>query len=683
MFVKAALERASGYKPFIDGLRALSILAVVAYHAGFPQISGGFVGVDIFFVISGFLIVTHILSALQAGTFTFGEFWARRALRILPPYLLVIVASAAAGLFILVLPKELTEFGNQVAYSAAMLANHYFLGQQGYFDGLADTKPLLHLWSLAVEEQFYLVAPILMVGLFAVTRRRKPMQAAVICGGVVLAIFAFSLYGSISLSGGGAGKNYAFFLMPLRAWEFIAGGAIAFLLPLAQRIHRVIIEAAACVGLWLVGYSILTYSGASPYPSWKAIYPVAGAAIIILCGVANPKILVARVFALKPLVAIGLVSYAWYLWHWPLLTFGRIYSFGERILSFDLVMVAVSFLLAWATYVLVDKKVLAWRKSLAGGAGWAQTAIALTLCLPIGIAGWYMADGYAASVQRNFTEAQVPKVATRAGVCDLHFIASPNDCIEAASGKSLGLLIGDSHADAAYRGLATHAVTNNAVLATMSSGGCAAILDVHVNNPDTAMQGRCEKGRENALAMIGKIKPEFSVLFSSWTIYSGRGNYSLSEPGTTDPFQDTQAGFVKKLRGTYDYLRANGVKRILVIGPVPIFHALAPTCVMRSDRYMIDRDTHCSVTREFADKERRDVVAWLKASVEEERDVQFIDPINSFCDEVTCRSYGDEGVLYYDTNHIGDSGLERIYRSNKTSFDWLFGQTDAVVVHSN
>lgn len=676
MIVSAAIQTASGYKPFIDGLRALSILAVVGYHAGLTQISGGFVGVDVFFVISGFLIVTHILSAIQSSSFSFEAFWARRALRILPPYLLVIFVCSMIAPFILVLPKELTEFGNQVAYSAAMLVNHYFLGQQGYFDGLADTKPLLHLWSLAVEEQFYLVAPALIFGLFVLTRKRTPWQAATICGLVVLSIFALSLYGSISFSGGGAGKNYAFFLMPLRAWEFIAGGSVAFLIPLAQRTPRFVIEIVAFIGLILIGYSIFTYSGSSPYPSWRAIYPVFGAAIIILCGVANPQNFVARTLALRPLVAIGLVSYTWYLWHWPLLTFGRIYNFGERLLPFDLAMVAISLLLGWATYMLVDKKILTWRKGLVGGAGWRQTAMSILLCIPLGVAGWYMASEYAPSVGKNFTEAQTPKPAMRAGVCDLHFVASPESCVDSAKDKTLGLLIGDSHADAAYRGLSKHAVENNAVIATMSSGGCAAILDVHVNNPDIAMQGRCEKGRENALSMVGdKIKPKFAVLFSSWTIYGGRGRYSLSEPGTTTPFPDTQTGFIQKLKSTYDYLRDQGVERILVIAPVPIFKAPAPPCVMRSDRYMIERDTHCSISRVSADKERSDVVSWLKASAVEQDNIKFIDPINNFCDENTCRSYGGEGVLYFDTNHIGDAGLERIYQHEKLVFDWLFGKS--------
>jgi hypothetical protein len=246
--------------------------------------------------------------------------------------------------------------------------------------------------------------------------------------------------------------------------------------------------------------------------------------------------------------------------------------------------------------------------------------------------------------------------------------------VDSAKNKTLGLLIGDSHADAAYRGLSRHAVSNDAVLATMSSGGCAAIFGVHINNPDLAMQRNCERGRANALAMVGdNIKPKFAVLFSSWTLYGGREAYSLSEPGTITPFPDTRAGFIHKLKGTYEYLRAQGVERILVVAPVPIFRALAPPCVMRSDRYGISRDIHCSVTRAYADQGRKDVVSWLQASMDGENDIKYVDPIGSFCDEKRCRSYGEEGVLFYDSNHIGDAGLERIYQSNQAVFDWLFG----------
>ncbi len=675
MTVSKALQYSSGYKPFIDGLRALSILAVVAYHVGFSQVPGGFVGVDIFFVISGFLIVTHLISSMEAKKFTFGEFWARRALRILPPYLLVIATCAVIAPFVLVLPDELESFGRQVTNSAVMIANHFFLRSQGYFDTEVDVKPLLHMWSLSVEEQFYIIAPLAIFGIYTACRKLSSTKARALCISAILVLFGLSLYGCITLTGGGAGRNYAFFLMPLRAWEFIAGGVIAFLVPFVLRFPRAATEIIALFGLTLVATAIFMYSGEDTYPSWKAIMPVAGAALIILCGVAQPQNLVARALSLKPLVAIGLISYAWYLWHWPLLSFGRIYHFGARDLSFDLAMAGISLLLAWATYLLVDKKILAWRQHLPSGANWKHTGAALSLCIAVGLSGVYMTKVYAPSVASNYTEAQAPKRASRAGVCNLHSITDPQACLDLAAEKPIGLLIGDSHADAAYRGIAKHALADDAVIASVSSGGCGAFFNTHINDPDEAMGERCEKGRANAKSLIGdEIKPKFAVIFSRWSLYTGRGQYSLSEPGSITPFTDTRAGFVEKLKGTYNYLRAQGIDRILVIGPVPVFNAPAKDCVMRSDRYRVERDIHCSEERIAVDTARKDALSWLRESVAQEPNIRFIDPITQFCDEKLCRGYGEEGLLYADTSHISDAGMERIYQAEKKSFEWVFGK---------
>lgn len=159
------------YHPAVDGLRAVSILAVVLYHVGVPGIRGGFVGVDVFFVISGFLIISQIARALESGTFSFADFVSRRALRILPPYFLVVFSVALVAPFVLVFPAEHERIGDEIAYSALMLSNFLYLGQEGYFDSSRDTKVLLHLWSLAVEEQFYLIAPIVGLGLHWLHKR--------------------------------------------------------------------------------------------------------------------------------------------------------------------------------------------------------------------------------------------------------------------------------------------------------------------------------------------------------------------------------------------------------------------------------------------------------------------------------------------------------------------------------
>ena len=307
------------------------------YHVGIPGISGGYVGVDVFFVISGFLIISQIVAGLQRGTFSFGEFWARRALRILPPYLLVLAVTAALAPFVLVMPDEFRAFSREVRDAALMVVNHLYLSQQGYFDTSSDTKVLLHLWSLAVEEQFYLVAPCLTVLLWQlpVWLQRPALRSRLLLWAALL-MFGGSLAGCILLTSGG--RNYAFYLTVLRAWEFIAGGAIGFLVPLAARLPRRLHGWLAAAGLAAILVAAASFRSDTLYPSWRAMVPVFGATAVILAGLADPKTPVIRLLAAPPLVWIGLVSYAWYLWHWPLLALSRIHNFGERDLASDLLV---------------------------------------------------------------------------------------------------------------------------------------------------------------------------------------------------------------------------------------------------------------------------------------------------------------------------------------------------------
>jgi peptidoglycan/LPS O-acetylase OafA/YrhL len=271
---KSLFADAANYLAFVDGLRAVAILSVVAYHAGFRFVGGGFVGVDIFFVISGYLIIGQIVKGLQSDTFSFAEFWSRRALRILPPYLLVIATSCVVALFVLVTPEEIASFGKEVLWSAGMAANHLFLSQEGYFDRAAEVKPLLHLWSLAVEEQFYLVAPVALVLGFQFLARFSGAVRRWVAALTVGTLGLVSFWLCASLSSGDV--NYAFYLMPLRAWEFIAGGLVPVVALSLRRAPKGLIEFAALLGVALMTYAILGFQANRPFPSTVAAIPVWG-----------------------------------------------------------------------------------------------------------------------------------------------------------------------------------------------------------------------------------------------------------------------------------------------------------------------------------------------------------------------------------------------------------------------
>ena len=372
-----------GYLPFVDGLRATAILLVVLYHAGVAWLPGGFVGVDVFFVISGYLIISQIAHAMGERRFSHIEFWSRRAVRILPPYALVLAATALAAPLVLFLPDELQEFGYEVGASAVFQANHLYLAEQGYFERGSEARLLLHLWSLAVEEQFYIVAPPAMAAIWLLARRtRNPARVAIAAGA---AVAAGSLAGCLLLTGVGGSKNYAFYLMPLRAWEFLAGGAAAVLLPLARRLPRPVLEAGGLAGLAAIVGSGMLMSSLEPFPSWRAAIPVAGTLAVLVTGMADGRIAAARLLSLRAAVGIGLVSYSWYLWHWPVLTLARMNRFGERELVTDLLLVLFSLALAAATYLLVERPLRDWRRRTR--VTWRAGAAIVAGCVMLGAAG--------------------------------------------------------------------------------------------------------------------------------------------------------------------------------------------------------------------------------------------------------------------------------------------------------
>lgn len=352
-------ENPLAYRPFIDGLRAVAVTAVVAGHVGLPGFNGGFIGVDIFFVISGYLIIGQILQNLRTGTFSFAKFWTKRALRIVPPMLATLLVCGIIAPLVFVTPAQFREFGNEVAYSATMLVNYYFLYTQDYFDSEAIFKPLLHIWSLAVEEQFYLIAPIALFGIWRYGRIAGSIQrwlfSFLACLAFLASLIACILYTQPE-------RNFAFYVTLCRAWEFIAGGAICYFLPHIARLSKLALELAAAFGLTAIAISVVFFDESMQFPSYLAALPVAGAFLVIISGIAGPSIQVSRLLASPPLVWIGLVSYGWYLWHWPMLSFSRVYSFGTENVPRDIAAVSIGLLFAVASYFLIERPCLQLRQ---------------------------------------------------------------------------------------------------------------------------------------------------------------------------------------------------------------------------------------------------------------------------------------------------------------------------------
>ncbi len=332
------------YRPDIDGLRAIAVGSVVLFHA-FPQfIHGGFVGVDIFFVISGFLITHLILRDLQSGQFSLQHFYARRIRRIFPALGLVLGFGLLAG-WVCLNFLEYKQLAKHEAISAIFLVNFQFIKEAGYFDNAADTKPMLHLWSLAIEEQFYMFWPLLLLMLNRVPRWSLGLLAV-----VFMASFGYSMYLWW------VNDLIRDFYSPLsRFWELILGGVLAFWLMRQPRAAWHLRPVISWVSLLLIMGSIFFLTDKMPFPGYWALLPTLGAAGLILSGMScsvNQLIL-----ASKPFVAIGLISYPLYLWHWPLLSFARILNSQTPSLEVRICLVLLSGVLAWLTFRYVEKPI--------------------------------------------------------------------------------------------------------------------------------------------------------------------------------------------------------------------------------------------------------------------------------------------------------------------------------------
>jgi peptidoglycan/LPS O-acetylase OafA/YrhL len=354
------------YRPEIDGLRAVAILPVMLFHAGFEWFSGGYVGVDVFFVISGYLITSIILEEISAGRFSVAGFYERRARRILPALFFVLLGTTVAG-WIWMVPSAFEEYSRALIAVVLFLSNVYFWRTEDYFEPTADLNPLLHTWSLAVEEQFYIVFPLFMLIAWRFGS-----------GPTFWALAALSLLSLLLAEWGAHNRPSAnFFLLPTRGWELGVGAACAFVRRAAPPRANALLSA---LGLALIVLSVLAFDAETPFPSLYATAPVGGAALIILCGGAGTP--VARLLSLRLLVGIGLISYSAYLWHQPLFALARARTGAYPPPELMAALALATFPLAYLTWRFVEQPfrrrptpVLASRGSVFAGSAVAAAAL--------------------------------------------------------------------------------------------------------------------------------------------------------------------------------------------------------------------------------------------------------------------------------------------------------------------
>lgn len=334
------------YRADIDGLRAIAVIGVILFHADLG-ISGGYTGVDVFFVISGYLITGIILKDLRDGNFSILNFWERRARRILPALFAVVLVTLIMGWFLL-LPEGYKSLGTSILYLSSFASNIYFWQKSsGYFNGPAEELPLLHTWSLSLEEQFYLIIPFVLLVLF---RTGLSHRVFLLIASGALVSFALSIFATTNYPGAN------FFLLPTRAWELAAGSMIAFAKPIKNKNTRIALN---WIGILSIGIPYFFYNHTTPFPGLAALPPVAGTVFLIWTGMkdchSQPHLLIHRLLSLKPMVFIGLLSYSLYLWHWPLLAFNEYIIIWKDSLPFKGLLLGASVIISWLSLRFIER----------------------------------------------------------------------------------------------------------------------------------------------------------------------------------------------------------------------------------------------------------------------------------------------------------------------------------------
>jgi peptidoglycan/LPS O-acetylase OafA/YrhL len=645
------------YRPDIDGLRAVAVLCVVIFHAFPDALKGGFIGVDIFFVISGFLISTIIVSNLDRGSFSFADFYGRRVRRIFPVLLLVLAACFVAGWFVM-LSDEYKQLGKHIAAGAGFVANYVLWGESGYFDGAAHTKPLLHLWSLGVEEQYYIIWPALLW--LAARRGFNLLSISVVLGALSFGLNLGAVHGD---------AMRAFYSPQTRFWQMLAGSTLAILTLRGQTLlgrwqlgvdgwlGRLIYarppvpdgtvwrDAQALLGAGLILAGLMWITQQRAFPGGWALLPTLGAVMIIAAGGNawfNRTVLASRV-----LVWIGLISFPLYLWHWPLLVFVRLAERTAPSAWQRTGAVAVAIVLSWLSYRLLERPIRA------GGRRRVKTVgLALLMMVVAGVGynafqrdglGFRMKDRqeFTAYFENNvtqwpfFTRVGIPDkyhmeceffdiAKYRAGHVDsIPRAAIAESCYRRDPAKPRAVLLwGDSHAEQLSFGIRNHLPADWQVLQVASSG-CSPTLSATA--PSAVDQ--CVQSNWFALKTIAETHPDV-VLVAQNIGHSNEGMAQIAER-----------------------LLAMGVPKVVFTGPDPHWTANLPT-LMATDLWLTKpRRTFRGLDRAVMERD-----AALRAGFVKSDRAVYVSLMDFFCNKEGCLTYlGNNpmtGITSYDYGHL-------------------------------
>lgn len=640
------------YRPEIDGLRALAVVPVILFHAGFILFSGGFVGVDVFFVISGYLITTILIEDIEKNRFSIINFYERRARRILPALFFIMLLCIPFAL-LLMLPSHVEYFSRSLIAVSLFVSNILFWRESGYFDAAAEEKPLLHTWSLAVEEQYYLLFPIFLILAWRFGKNRVFWMI------VIIAIVSLI----ISEWGWRNQPNANFYLAPARAWELLVGSISAFIV---QKRGVQKNNLLALLGLAAILFSIFAYNKNTPFPSAYSLVPVMGVMLIILF--ADRDTLTAKLLSTKIFVGLGLISYSAYLWHQPLFVFARFSNHNFQDNHLMLFLSFVSILLAFFSWKYIEnpmrKKDFINRKRI-----FQLSAFGMIIFCIIGLIG-IKSNGFENYILDK-NELSIYKSIKRSS--EENCMKDIYSCIKDSGLKDKKniLLLGDSNAYHFSKGLKELANQYDYSYTQLTKGGCMPLSNFFRLERPPSASTVCNDFNNNIIDSISKLENKIDVviLSSAWLNYyygdslfksklkaQGLPNISeveLSLDGVnriTD--QDRKKAFELYFQNIIDILK-NKAKQVIVIGPLPP----ATTDFSKKDN-LINPKTFSKEEFYFESYE----IDKLLSSKFSKNNFLYIDLPNLMCKTGTCVVVNEGLFLYGDPVHFSDYGQSYILK---------------------
>ena len=620
----------------IDGLRAIAVLAVIFYHFNIDYFSGGYIGVDVFFVISGYLITYQILNHLDNGNFSFKEFYIRRIRRLAPAFIVMLIFSFALG-YVYMDAGNFKKFSESFIYSIFSISNIYFYNEVGYFDQSASLKPLLHTWSLSVEEQFYVVWPALLLIIYNFQKRHIGITLLII--GCASLLFAELLIREK--------PEMVFYLPFLRVYEFVIGALCIWLKKYVTG-REVTQEILFMTGLLFIVWTVFTYNDATVFPGVNSLLPCIGTMFVIISG--NPKYS-GRLLTNKPIVYIGLISYSLYLFHWPILVFANYIVVGDLNIELRVLMMSLTFILGYLSYKFVETPVrtnnfYASNKKLV-----IAYVASLILLTPVAIAsysqnGWeWRASEFEQWVEKSrfnhraerFVNIRTKKchLAKKKGVTFDSF--EWGDCLSTNDNKKNYLVLGDSHAADLWFAL-SESIPGTHFL-QMTGAGCRPYHKVHLESSD------CHK------MLVHILKGSFSLSEIDGVILSWRATKNY-------------ASFIETV---FLLQEKNPQLNIVVFGPTPEFEHAVP---MLLSKYNSEILINYYIDETIAPLDVK------MAEFFEKNNIEYVSRYQLFCPDNTCPILSNSGIpLFIDAAHWSSAGAKYFGdRLNEQHLDTLFNR---------